>query len=427
MMAGDLQQAEKLFRQALAVAPNDIDTLTNFGALQQQRGHLHEAIRIYREVLSQDAGEIEVRCNLAKALADSGDITAALHEADSAIDLADGQRGSLATRGAVLIDARRYADAETILQQALTTSPTDDMALVNLALCCTYLGSSQAACNYLVRAVELNPHNARAVADLINCLSAQQEDDGALRLAEGFLAEHPGERMVVGSYAQALLNAGRGAQALSLINPDNLVLTYAAPTPEGYTSLSDFHAALTDELKSDPSLINNPVNKATRGGQQTGELNLDASPVMRAFATLANTAINNAAEHYVNSGLAQHPVMQTAAASWCLRAWGTLINAGGQQEPHMHPLGWLSAVYYAALPDDMDSANNHAGWLEFGKPPDRFNCRRQPPTRLIEPAAGKLVVFPSWLWHNTRPFESTQQRISLAFDVMPLDGRLSSL
>jgi len=96
----------------------------------------------------------------------------------------------------------------------------------------------------------------------------------------------------------------------------------------------------------------------------------------------------------------------------------------------MHPLGWLSAVYYVALPDDMSSADEHAGWLEFGRPPDRVACRKQPPTRLIEPAAGKLVMFPSWLWHSTRPFESRQQqgqRISIAFDVMPLDGRLSSL
>jgi hypothetical protein len=37
----------------------------------------------------------------------------------------------------------------------------------------------------------------------------------------------------------------------------------------------------------------------------------------------------------------------------------------------------------------------------------------------ITPLAGKLVFFPSFLWHGTAPFESTHKRLTVAFDIAP--------
>jgi len=431
MMAGDLQGAEDAFRDALTLAPNAIDTLANFGALLQHRGHLKAAIDVYREILAQDAGEIEIRCNLAKALADRGDTAAALAEVDTAIEQSGGRRGSYAARGAVLIDAGRYADAATALQLAVEHNPPDDMALVNLALCCHELGDTSTANGWLTRAVELNPHNARAVSDLVTNLSALDNHAEAIALAESFLGEYPAERLVIGSYAQALLNAGRQDEARHLTDSAQLIQVFDLPAPDAFASADQFHAALAAELRNDPSLVDNPVSKSTAGGQQTGELNLQQSLAMRAFAEMANATVSAAADTYLERGLSNHPVMLPAAKDWRLRAWGTLIDAGGQQTPHMHPLGWLSAVYYVELPSGMTSGGAHAGWLEFGQPPARMTSRVESPTRCIEPVPGRLVIFPSWFWHRTLPFtlpaKSDAQRISIAFDVMPFNRKLSSL
>jgi uncharacterized protein (TIGR02466 family) len=85
----------------------------------------------------------------------------------------------------------------------------------------------------------------------------------------------------------------------------------------------------------------------------------------------------------------------------------------------MHPLGWLSAVYYVSLPPDMNNTGPTAGGLEFGRPPQRFYCQPSPPTYSIEPREGRLIVFPSWFWHQTMPFQSSAPRVSIAFDVVP--------
>lgn len=419
LLAGDLDTAEQQFRHARALDSNNPNALINLGALLQHRGRPAEAAQLYRHALDSWPDEVEVRCNLAKALADGGEIAAALEELDRAVAEAGGKRGALATRGAVLIDAGDYAAARRALEAALQAESTNDMALVNLALCCSELDESDAAAGYLLRAVELNPQNARAVADLVNVLSARDEHARALDLARGFLSAYPGERLVLGSYAQALFNSGDSGAALELTDPQALVQVSDLVAPAAYANREEFHAALGREVLEEPSLLRDPVSKATRGGGQTGELSLSHSTALSAFGTAMNNALRDVMQNYRERGFADHPLMMPAADEWTLRVWGTVLQAGGQQTPHMHPLGWLSAVYYVALPDAMTTADPAAGALEFGTPPPRMHCREAPPVRRITAVPGRLVVFPSWLWHRTLPFAATGNRISIAFDVMP--------
>ena len=39
--------------------------------------------------------------------------------------------------------------------------------------------------------------------------------------------------------------------------------------------------------------------------------------------------------------------------------------------------------------------------------------------RLIQPASGRLELFPSYVWHGTVPFESDDPRMTVAFDRVP--------
>ncbi|NND36678.1 MAG: hypothetical protein HKN81_06015, partial [Gammaproteobacteria bacterium] len=114
-------------------------------------------------------------------------------------------------------------------------------------------------------------------------------------------------------------------------------------------------------------------------------------------------------------GFADHEVMACESDLWTLRAWGTVLSPGGRQAPHQHPLAWLSGVYYVGLPDETD-----VGSLEFGAPPERIGLRAEPELRDVTPRPGRLVIFPSWFYHRTRPFAVGSRRISIAFDVMPL-------
>jgi hypothetical protein len=67
----------------------------------------------------------------------------------------------------------------------------------------------------------------------------------------------------------------------------------------------------------------------------------------------------------------------------------------------------------------MEDDREKAGWLEFGMPPKRLSAVSPPGIHAVKPKAGRLVLFPSYFYHRTRPFVSEQPRISIAFDVVP--------
>jgi len=100
--------------------------------------------------------------------------------------------------------------------------------------------------------------------------------------------------------------------------------------------------------------------------------------------------------------------------------WCVVLERGGHQIPHIHPASWLSGVYYPQVPEGIATGEGPAGWLEFG-PPDRdFPSRLTPPVHRIRPEEGLVVIFPSYLYHHTIPFDQGGTRISVAFDVVPV-------
>jgi hypothetical protein len=89
------------------------------------------------------------------------------------------------------------------------------------------------------------------------------------------------------------------------------------------------------------------------------------------------------------------------------------LSGQGRHVNHVHPAGWISSAFYVALPDEID-AEGPAGWLTLGEAGELG--LDLPPIRLVQPRPGRLVLFPSTLWHGTRPFEAGE-RLTVAFDV----------
>ena len=48
-------------------------------------------------------------------------------------------------------------------------------------------------------------------------------------------------------------------------------------------------------------------------------------------------------------------------------------------------------------------------------------AKAEPEVRLYRPKEGLMLLFPSYLYHMTVPIETKEQRISIAFDVVPKD------
>ena len=60
-------------------------------------------------------------------------------------------------------------------------------------------------------------------------------------------------------------------------------------------------------------------------------------------------------------------------------------------------------------------AEGEQGWLKLGEPQAELGLGLAP-FRTVEPKAGRLVLFPSTMWHGTIPF-AAGERMTVAFDV----------
>ena len=75
-------------------------------------------------------------------------------------------------------------------------------------------------------------------------------------------------------------------------------------------------------------------------------------------------------------------------------------------------------VYYVAVPET--GADDKSGCLEFGPPLDLAHISESIwPHYLVRPAPGLMVLFPGYLSHWTVPNKVDEDRIVLAFDVVP--------
>ena len=68
---------------------------------------------------------------------------------------------------------------------------------------------------------------------------------------------------------------------------------------------------------------------------------------------------------------------------------------------------------FVALPEH--AGPEPSGWFALGTPPPELRLDLQP-YATVEPKPGRLVLFPSTMWHNTFPFEAGE-RLTIAFDV----------
>jgi hypothetical protein len=157
-----------------------------------------------------------------------------------------------------------------------------------------------------------------------------------------------------------------------------------------------------------------PLAQSVRGGTQTdGHLFQRIEPEVIQLREAIRAAVAEHAAQLPPPDPA-HPLLRSRPERIQFTgAWSVRLAGGGSHANHVHPMGWLSSALYVVLPPDLGC--EHAGWLTLGEPQAQLMVDL-PPTRMIEPKPGRLVLFPSWMWHGTRPF-GEGERMTVAFDV----------
>lgn len=174
---------------------------------------------------------------------------------------------------------------------------------------------------------------------------------------------------------------------------------------------------LADVLRALHSARSHPVGQSLRGGTQTrGNLLGRPEPEIAALGKVLGEAVQN---HLANLPPADpnHPLLRHRNSALAFGgSWSVRLADGGFHVSHLHAGGVLSSAFYVSLPDRLGGEEAQEGWLEIGRPPPELDVDL-PPLRMVEPRPGKLVLFPSYVFHGTRPFRAGE-RLTVAFDVV---------
>lgn len=410
-LLGDLgrsAEAEAAARRAFTKGGDAPETwLVLSRALLAQSRH-DEADVAYRAALARRPGYIDAVRDLAQLIwmrtADGEQAMAPVREA-LARTPAD---PALHLLRATLMD---YTGAEartvwrTLTGPGVPTHPEIELATAHAALAF----DPDQALVHAVRATSLAPADLRAWLRLTEVRLARRDTDEALALIEPLTERFPADQAVLSLAGLARRLAGRPS------DDQDLVQAHVIDIPAGWPDLPSFLSDLAGSLRRLHGLRTHPLGQSLRHGTQTAvDLKASEDPVIQAFLGAVQGPINR---HVAGLGVGADPLRARNTGAWRMAGcWSVQLAPGGFHAPHVHPNGWLSSACYIEVPAVVE-AGGHEGWLGFGGAP--FAPEVFPPERFEKPEPGKLVLFPSYLWHGTVPFTGDRPRLTVAFDVVP--------
>lgn len=209
-----------------------------------------------------------------------------------------------------------------------------------------------------------------------------------------------------------------------LMDYERLITSIAVEPPDGFDTMEEFLEQLAPALDARHKSSREPAQQSLRGGSQTeGQLFGRNDPIIDKAESALLAAVNrHIASLPVDS---THPFLNRNTGQVKMRgSWSVKLRSSGNHVNHIHSQGWMSSAFYVSLPDSVKTSRtttDQAGWICFGQPPAELTLDL-PARHSIQPKEGYLALFPSYMWHGTVPFEDTEPRLTIAFDMVPAPG-----
>ena len=411
-----LQDALACFDRAIALAPDQAPFIQNRARILQKLGRYEAAISEYERALSIEPGDTQAHRELNELLYRLDRKDAFLGSYDRALQGGNGQPSLVLGKVRFLLEGERFEEAYACLNQDLGDyeSPVaHDLA----GRASMGLGRFDEALEAYEAGTRLAPRNALLLANYATAALRAGDAARALRLARKALRNDSANQYALSIEGLAMRLLGQ-AQEETLNDYDSFVQVFDLEPPEGYTDIHSFNEELDAYLNRLHLDRKENIDQTLRHGTQTlGNIfGAGHGPV-----ELLVARIEDAVGAYI-AAMKQdrkHPFLKRRSSAFDFAgSWSSRLHDRGFHSNHVHVDGWISSCYYIALPDVVSDTEEKQGWLKFGEPEFDIGIK-EPVRRFVQPKAGRLVLFPSYFWHGTVPFRSSQARTTIAFDVVP--------
>jgi uncharacterized protein (TIGR02466 family) len=412
----ELPTALQHIDRCLELRSTDAELHLSRGNILIDMGQYAAALTAYRRAIELRPDYVEAHQALNNAIWLHGDAaqylesyTSALERVPAAVDL----HVDLAHR---LILLGRAAQAQRHLADQMAKGIESAAMHHALGRALASQGEVAEAYGHVQHALAIDPQ-PRFRLDAARLCLIENHTAAALTHLDAVLKSTPNDQVAI-AYRGVCWRQLGDAREPALNDYSRYVRTFDLPAPRGYPSIEDFNRDLAQALAHLHRAQQAPADQSLRGGTQTlDDLFATGLPLVDVLRAKFEAAIGE----YVRDLPAgdDHPLLRRKSVAFRFAgSWSVRLARSGHHVNHVHSQGWISSCYYVRVPQACADTTRQAGWLKLGET-DLKLAHSERIGRMIQPREGMLVLFPSYMFHGTTPFDTDEERITVAFDVVP--------
>lgn len=208
-----LEEAARLMREAIELNASNPDYRANLGTILQAQGRQDEAIEQFEQALRRQPDSWQLRYNLGNALKDRGSLDAAAEHYRLVLQARPDCVEAHANLGVVLLQQRELESAIQCFQNVLRLNP--DLVLVHYKLGKAYHLQEQPelAVHHYREVIRQQPTHVKAYVELSRVFTDSGQLPAAVDCLRQALRKNPNDSIVLQLLSQALRDTGNLAAA----------------------------------------------------------------------------------------------------------------------------------------------------------------------------------------------------------------------
>ena len=363
--------AVKSYKQAIIIKPDYAEAYYNMGVALKEQGKLEEAIEAYKKALAIKPDYAEAHNNIGNALKDQGKLEEAIEAYNKAISIKPDYAEAVTNSAILFFESKRFEEAAKLF------SMDDSIKNQSYLLKCFYeLDTKSKFSNQLDYLIKRGENNC-----------------------------------VIGSYAcRAAIRYGIDSENPFCNEPFKYVKKI------DLTKKCDFKKIFVENAAS--VLSNSEVSHKAQGHlkngiQTSGNIFTQVGSVTNLWKDVIRAELTNYKNIFCDS---EEGLIKDWPLDYSLYGWLVSMKNGGELSAHIHDEGWITGSIYINVPP---KSKKDSGNLVVATHDPKYENGNTKDIKSIDVVTGSLCLFPSSLLHYTIPFESNEDRIVLAFDMIP--------
>jgi tetratricopeptide (TPR) repeat protein len=378
-----------------------------------QLGRFDECLLLYRERLERSPADPELHQAYNSLLHRLG----RKEEYLASYDRAPQTREILLSKARLLSLEKRGTEVEEIYSALLARDPLDQAAMAGWASSLMLTGRHREAVTAFETVINRRGAPVAAFSGAAGAALLAGDPQKAEYFCQSGLRKNPFDQTCLALLGTAWRLKGDERDE-ELNGYDNFIRVFDLEPPEGFSSMESFNAELGTYLEGLHPKADAYLEQSLHGGSQTEGTLFGAG---HALVERLRVRIEEALASYIGdlAPNGAHPFLARHSRKFRYNgAWSCLMRGQGFHVNHLHPEGWISSCYYVSVPEATKDSETRNGWIKFGEPSLDLPLKN-PIRRAVQPMPGRLVLFPSYMWHGTVPLHAASARTTIAFDVAP--------